>query len=370
MAEAPQPNQLTPQQETAIDLILTGKNDREVAQTIGKSRSTVNTWRNHDPLFIATLNDRRQQVWGGQLNRLNNLVIEAVDVLQDGLHDSDIKVRIASAVHILKATGVYGATVPDSQVTDPAEVAADQAVKNDQRKMRLDQYKDKLPHSVQLETKHPSSAKQQSHAYAEEREHRVSSEISDAKRHLKVEKDTENRASLEGTISAYSKIPQKVLNKIDDDGLHLLISDFISFRDDYLHAVEADLTNAYINSDPPPWEDYTEETDHQIDAELQRTKEKTDTVLQIFINEWEKRGGNAAQLLKEVEEQQIARETEIHDREQPLQAQDLPSDQKVPNLLEPLNNGGTLPAELEDILALINGKPSLEGNHNGTLGKI
>ena len=369
MAEAPHPNQLTPQQETAIDLILTGKNDREVAQTIGKSRSTVNTWRNHDPRFIATLNDRRQQVWGGQLNRLNNLVIEAVDVLQDGLHDSDIKVRIVSAVHILKATGVYGATVPDSQVTDPAEVAADHEVKNDQRKMRLNLYKDKSP-SVQLETKYPSSAKQQSHAYAEERERKVSSEISDAERYLKVEKDTENRASLESTISAYSKIPKEALNKIDDDGLHHLISDFISFRDHYLQAVEADLTNAYINSDPPPWEDYTQETDCQIEAELQRTKEKTDTLLQIFLNEWEKRGGNAAQLLKEVEEQQIARERKIRDRKQQLQEQDLPSDQKVPNLLEPLNNGGTLPAELENILSSINRKPSLEGNHNGTPGKI
>ena len=370
MAEAPQRNQLTPQQETAIDLILTGKNDREVAQTIGKSRSTVNTWRNHDPLFIATLNDRRQQVWGGQLNRLNNLVTEAVDVLQDGLHDSDIKVRIVSAVHILKATGVYGATVPGSQVTDPAEVAADHEIKNDQRKVRLDLYKDKLSHSAQLETKYPSSAKQRSHAYAEERERKVSSEISDAERHLKVEKDTKNRASLESTISAYSKIPQEVLNKIDDDGLHLLIADFIGFRDDYLQAVDADLTNAYINSDPPPWEDYTEETDHQIEAELQRTKEKTDTVLQIFLNEWEKRGGNAAQLLKEVEEQQIAWKTEIHDRKQQLQEQDLPSAQKVPSLPEPLNNGGTLPADLENILSSINHKPSLEGNHNGTPGKI
>ena len=370
MAEAPHPNQLTPQQETAIDLILAGKNDREVAQIIGKSRSTVNTWRNHDPRFIATLNDRRQQVWGGQLNRLNNLVIEAVDVLQDGLHDSDIKVRIASAVHILKATGVYGATVPSSQVTDPAEVAADQEVKNDQRKMRLDLYKDKPTRSAQLETKYQSNAKQQSHAYAEERERRVSSEISDAERYLKVEKDTENRASLESTISTYSKIPQEVLNKVDDDGLHLLISDFIGFRDHYLQAVEADLTNAYINSDPPPWEDYTEETDHQIEAELQRTKEKTDTVLQIFLNEWEKRGGNVAQLLKEVEEQQIAREREIHDRKQQLQEQDLPNDQKVPNSLKPLNNGSTLPAELEDVLALLNHKPPLEGSHNGAPGKI
>ena len=370
MAEAPHPNQLTPQQETAIDLILAGKNDREVAQTIGKSRSTVNIWRNHDPRFIATLNDRRQQVWGGQLNRLNNLVTEAVDVLQDGLHDSDIKVRIVSAVHILKATGVYGAALPGSQVTDPAEVAADHEVKNDQRKMRLDQYKDEVTRSVQLETKYQSSAKQQSHAYAEERDHKVSSEISDTERYLKVEKDTENRTSLESTISTYSKIPQEALNKIDDDGLHNLISDFIGFRDDYLEAVEADLTNAYINSDPPPWEDYTEETDRQIEAELQRTKEKTDTMLQIFLNEWEKRGGDAAQLLKDVEERQIERKSEIRDRKQQLQEPNLPSDQKVPNLLEPLNNGRTLPAELENILSSINHKPPLAGNHNGAPGKI
>ena len=109
MKSHPLPSQLTPQQETAIDLILAGKNDREVAESIGKSRSTINVWRNQDPLFMATLNDRRQQVRGSQLSRLNTLVSDAVDVLQDGLHDEDIKVRIVAAVHILKATGVYGA---------------------------------------------------------------------------------------------------------------------------------------------------------------------------------------------------------------------------------------------------------------------
>ena len=63
----PLPSQLTPQQETAIDLILAGQNDREVAEAVGKSRSTINVWRNRDPLFMATLNDRRQQVRGSQL---------------------------------------------------------------------------------------------------------------------------------------------------------------------------------------------------------------------------------------------------------------------------------------------------------------
>ena len=56
---------------------------------------------------------------------MNTLVSDAVDALQDGLHDEDIKVRIVAAVHILKATGVYGAEAPGTQETDPAEIAAD-----------------------------------------------------------------------------------------------------------------------------------------------------------------------------------------------------------------------------------------------------
>ncbi len=43
MAEAPHPNQLTPQQETAIDLILTEKNDREVAQKFPTYRNRQTT---------------------------------------------------------------------------------------------------------------------------------------------------------------------------------------------------------------------------------------------------------------------------------------------------------------------------------------
>ena len=58
---------------------------------------------------------------GSQLSRLNTLVADAVNVLQDGLHDEDIKVRIVAAVHILKATGVYGAPTPGAEETDPAE---------------------------------------------------------------------------------------------------------------------------------------------------------------------------------------------------------------------------------------------------------
>ena len=45
MKKHPLSNRLTPQQETAVDLIIAGQTDSEVAQSVGKSRSTINIWR-------------------------------------------------------------------------------------------------------------------------------------------------------------------------------------------------------------------------------------------------------------------------------------------------------------------------------------
>ena len=293
MPEPVHPNQLTPQQETAIDLILTGKNDSDTAQAIGKSRSTVNIWRNHDPLFIATLNDRRQRIWGGQLNRLNNLAAEAINVLQEGLHDSDIKVRLLSAVHILKATGVYGATMPGSQKTDPAEVAADREIKEKARKNRLDMYKDSFTRRANL-----SSAEKQSHFFADEQERQFASELSDANIYFKGEAEKEKIAYWERLLPAYAEIPQEILDRLDDEELRQLVLDFVEARDTYLKTLKDDLIRA-SNSDPQIWENYTEEVRYQVEAEVQRAKEKTDTVLQIFLDTWERRGGDATQLLNQ-----------------------------------------------------------------------
>ena len=292
MPEPAHPNQLTPQQETAIDLIFTGKNDSDVAHAIGKSRSTVNIWRNHDPLFIATLNDRRQQIWGGQLNRLNNLVAEAVNVLQDGLHDSDIKVRLLSAVHILKATGVYGATVPDSQQkTDPAEIAADREIKEKARKNRLDMYKDSF-----TRRSNSSSAEKQSHLFADEQERRLASELLDASIYFKGKTEKEKIAYWEQLLPTYAEIPRETLDTLDNEGLRQLVLDFVEARDTYLKTLKDDLIST-ANSDPQIWENYTEEIHCQVEVEVQRAKEKTDTVLQIFLDTWESHGGDAAQLL-------------------------------------------------------------------------
>lgn len=48
-------DKLNEKQENAIELILQGMNDSQVAAQVGVSRQWVNTWRNHDEAFIQAL---------------------------------------------------------------------------------------------------------------------------------------------------------------------------------------------------------------------------------------------------------------------------------------------------------------------------
>ena len=97
---------LTPEQLNAIDLLILGKTDKEVAETIGVGRNTISKWYKN-AFFIAELNVKREALWIDSKLRLRALASEAVDVLTNGLHSSDEKIAIASAVHILKTVGLY-----------------------------------------------------------------------------------------------------------------------------------------------------------------------------------------------------------------------------------------------------------------------
>ncbi|NSW83138.1 MAG: helix-turn-helix domain-containing protein [Syntrophothermus sp.] len=128
MAKVDKSRQLTIEQENAIDLLLQGKSDREVAEAVGVSRQTVTEWRNRDALFVAELNRRRQEVWGGQTERLRQLVAQAVNVLEEDLQQNqDRKLRQAAAVHILRAVGLYGVNLAPKGATDPEDIEAEWA---------------------------------------------------------------------------------------------------------------------------------------------------------------------------------------------------------------------------------------------------
>lgn len=97
---------LTPEQLNAIDLLILGKTDKEVAETLEIGRNTVSRWYKN-AFFIAELNVKREELWIDSKLRLRSLASEAVNVLTNGLHSSDEKIAITAAVHILKTVGLY-----------------------------------------------------------------------------------------------------------------------------------------------------------------------------------------------------------------------------------------------------------------------
>ena len=132
MQERSEAPKLTPEQLNAIDLLILGKTDREVAETVGVRRETVTKWHKN-PFFSAELSARREELWVEAKLRLKALAIEAVNVLNRGLSSVDEKVAIAAAVHILKTVGLYGEAKQDFGPDTPEEVVWRQAVERKTR---------------------------------------------------------------------------------------------------------------------------------------------------------------------------------------------------------------------------------------------
>jgi hypothetical protein len=76
---------LSVEQQNAVDLLVTGQSDAEVAAAVGVTRQTVNVWRNHHPAFQAALNARRREVWETSVDRLRDLLPRALDCLSEEL---------------------------------------------------------------------------------------------------------------------------------------------------------------------------------------------------------------------------------------------------------------------------------------------
>jgi hypothetical protein len=113
---------LAPQQETAVDLLASGKTVTDTATAVEVTRQTVSEWLNHHPGFQAALNRRRQELWVGMTDALRNLLPQAVEVLKSELES---ETPLPAAVHVLKACGLYGGIpVPQGPTeVEDAEIA-------------------------------------------------------------------------------------------------------------------------------------------------------------------------------------------------------------------------------------------------------
>jgi hypothetical protein len=108
---------LSPKQLLAVDLLATGVSVTAAAEACAISRQTASEWTNRHHAFKAALNRRRQELWAESVDRARALVPKALDVLADEL---DGEKRLAAAIHIVKAVGMYGLPPPSGPV-DPME---------------------------------------------------------------------------------------------------------------------------------------------------------------------------------------------------------------------------------------------------------
>jgi hypothetical protein len=106
-----QPDPLTPEQDAAIELLLQGQTDQAVADAIHRDRATVWRWKTRVPFFMATLEARRQEVFGVAVQRLRNLLSKAIDNIAKDIEDGDVK----SSFELVKATGLHGFNPPTGE---------------------------------------------------------------------------------------------------------------------------------------------------------------------------------------------------------------------------------------------------------------
>ena len=97
---------LNEDQIRAIPFILEGKTDAQVGEAIGKSRETINRWRNQDKNFIAELKKAHEAYLDSQIMALSATTRKAISTLESLLDSEDEKIRMQVAIQLLKATAL------------------------------------------------------------------------------------------------------------------------------------------------------------------------------------------------------------------------------------------------------------------------
>ena len=116
------PRDLTVEQLNAVDLLVAGQSDREVAATVGVTRQTVGGWRNYNPWFRAELNRRRNEVWRTSGDRLRALIPKALATLEGGLNEYAAD-PVKAALAVLKLAGAERLVAPPDD-DEPEEALA------------------------------------------------------------------------------------------------------------------------------------------------------------------------------------------------------------------------------------------------------
>jgi hypothetical protein len=95
---------LSPAQAQAIELLLLGHTDSDMAARLDRDRATIAQWRTAHPLFQATLARRRAEMWEAPQHKLLALALKAVENLGQAIDGGDVPASLA----LLKCLGLWG----------------------------------------------------------------------------------------------------------------------------------------------------------------------------------------------------------------------------------------------------------------------
>jgi transcriptional regulator with XRE-family HTH domain len=114
---------LSIEQKNAIDRLITGATDAEVAAAVGVDRSTVWQWRHGHPLFQAELERARAEVYRVPQEKLRSCLMKAVSNLAAAVEKGELR----ASIELLKAVGMYGdGTMNAIREQDPEQLLQQQ----------------------------------------------------------------------------------------------------------------------------------------------------------------------------------------------------------------------------------------------------
>lgn len=125
MTTKPDVSTTSPAQEVAITALIRGATVKDAAAEAGVSRQAVSGWKNHDPAFIALLNQRRHDVWSQVEDQLRSIHIKALDVISREL---DGPSGAGVAIETMKVLARMNVT--PTRPTTATEVAGEQALRS------------------------------------------------------------------------------------------------------------------------------------------------------------------------------------------------------------------------------------------------
>ncbi|MGH9839322.1 MAG: hypothetical protein ACREEM_11120 [Blastocatellia bacterium] len=97
--------ELTPAQLSAVNLLATGGTITAAAESANVARQTVSEWMNHDPVFQATLNQRRSELWSEQCDRYRAMLPKALDTVETALTNGGPD-ALKAALTIIRLSGL------------------------------------------------------------------------------------------------------------------------------------------------------------------------------------------------------------------------------------------------------------------------